>query len=250
VELMASEPDLRFDIDALFDHMIQNLDHDLSDEKDWCFLLESADSAKLREVAAEMEGGFDIQFAEPMETTDGSNGSPALAQLTLIQRAALTASEVKATAESVKVIANAKGLQYEGVSCYDPVDAEDLLDWMPPEDATWRLRVMSDSGLPPNAELPWTFLVVMPSVDALHRVTEALQGEGYTDIDLFDEPDENGVCGLCLFVAGRNVESALSAEIARIAHHAETCGGELQGVQFYDRDEFDEVFGDEPADEE
>lgn len=246
---MASEPDLRFDIDALFDHLVENLGHDLSEEKDWCYSLQSADAAKLQQVADEMEGEWHFQLEEGMESTDGSNGSPPLAQLTLIQRGALTASEVKATAKSVQAIADARGLQYEGVSCYDPVDAEDLLDWMPPEDATWRLRVMSDSGLPPNAELPWTFLVVMPSVDALHRVTEALQGEGYTDIDLFDQPDENGVCGLCLFVAGRNVESALSAEIARIAQHAETCGGELQGVQFYDRDEFDEVFGDGTQDE-
>ena len=55
---MTEEPDLRFDIDALFEHLTGNLDHDASDEQDWTFWLRSSNVEALKQVAGEFEDDF------------------------------------------------------------------------------------------------------------------------------------------------------------------------------------------------
>ena len=40
---MVNEPDLAFDIDALFEHVVNQLDHDIEDEMEWDFTFQSED---------------------------------------------------------------------------------------------------------------------------------------------------------------------------------------------------------------
>jgi len=243
---MDDEPDLNFDIDALFSHMINNLDHKIEDEQDWNFRLRSNHLNELEQVAAELEPEFTLQLQESVEEVD-IDGNVTLGDpmLTVVRRGALSADEVKRIAEQIQRIASERGLTYEGVDCYEPIDEEELFGWLAPEDAGWRLRHMTDCGLADNADLPWAFLVVTPTLDAARNVADALATNGFDDRDDYDEPDEEGNFGTCVFVQGRNNEFELSDSAAKISSVAESHGGSLIGIQFYTREDIAAVFGDE-----
>lgn len=242
---MAEEPDMNFDIDALFDHM----GPDSSDELDWNFSLRSDDVEVLEEIASELEDEFVVQLQETVEEVDAQgNISLGPPLLSVVQRAALTADEVKAIADRIQSIAADRGLVYEGVSCYEPIDAEEIFGWIAPDDAGWRLRHMTDCGLEENSDLPWAFLVVAPALDSMRSLADDLGLNGFSDRDEYDDPDENGNVGMCVFVAGRNNESELAETSTRIADIAGLHGGRLEGVQFYTREDVEEVFGGEDED--
>jgi len=241
--------DMSFDIDALFDHLINNLDHDISDEKDWTFSLRSGDLNALEQVASELEHDFAVQLQETVEEVDvDGNTSLGHPLLSIRRRAALTADEVKEIAERIRTIADQRGLVYEGVSCFEPIDEEEIFGWLPPDDAGWRLRHMTDCGLEDNAELPWAFLVLTRSSDSSNKIADELKAIGFTDHDTYDEPDEDGNCAICVFVTGRNNEVELDEASTKIATTAERHGGRLEGIQFYTREDVNEVFGEEDDD--
>ena len=97
---MNDEPDLNYDIDALFKHMTENLDHNPEEEKDWSFTLRSSDFSALEKLADELESEFMIQLQEEVETYDTEGGmSLGPPMLSLIRRGALTADDVKAIAQ-------------------------------------------------------------------------------------------------------------------------------------------------------
>lgn len=243
---MSEDTDLRFDIDALFDHMVTNLGHELDEEKDWCFAFQADDLAALQEAANDVGGEYVVQLDPSIDiiNEDGTT-LPGPPLLTVMRRAALTADEVKSIASTMQSLADKRALSYEGVSCYDPMDETELLDWIVPEDATWRLRVFTDSGMPEDAELPWTFLLIASELESLQQTASVLHAAGYTDQTIYDDVDDSGNYALCLFVAGRNNEAELSQASTTISEAAEAHGAWLEGIQFYDREEFDEVFGDQ-----
>lgn len=243
---MADEPDLSFDIDALFDHMVNNLGHDLNDEKDWSFSFRSDDVSKLEEVAHELQEEFIVQIQEEVEEVDVDGESqlgPPL--LSVVRRAALSADEVRSIAGRMSSIASEHGLVYEGVSCYDPIDEDELFGWIAPEDAAWRLRHLGDCGLEENADLPWAFLVVASDVESLRRLSDEFASSGFEDRQEYEEPDEAGDVGMCVFVSGRNNEAELAETASEIDAVAQRCGGRLVGIQFYTREDVNEIFGDE-----
>lgn len=241
---MAEEPDLSFDIDALFDHLINNLDHDITDEHDWNFSLRSDDLRALEQVASELEDEFAVQLQETVEEVDvEGNTSLGNPLLTIVRRGALTAAEVKEMAERVRTIADQRGLIYVGVDCYEPIDEEEILGWLPPDDAGWRLRHMTDCGLEDNAELPWAFLILTPNLGDAGKTSDELTTAGFTDHDKYDEPDADGSFALCVYVSGRNNEVELDEASTRITQIAERHGGRLEGIQFYTREDVNEVFG-------
>lgn len=234
------EPDLNFDIDALFDHLTDNLDHNPDDEQDWHFILRSDDLQKLELVAEEMSADFSVRLYENVEEVDADGnaelGDPMLA---IIRTAALTADEVKEIAAQVQTIADQRGLSYEGVDCYEPFDEEEIFGWLAPDDAGWRLRHMTDCGLEDDAAMPWAFLVLAPSLESLSLVGGALDTAGFADHVDFAEPDEDGNFGLCVFVAGRNNEIELYQAAEKIEAVVDKHDGSLAGIQFYDREDFE-----------
>lgn len=248
---MSDEPNLAFDVDALFEHLTENLGHNLEDEKEWTYIVRSSDYQALEDAASEFEEEFAIHLHQHVEEEDEegnvSKGDPIMC---VIRVDALSAEQVKEIAQRVDAVAAARGLDYEGVHCYDSVDEQALLEWLAPEDAAWRLRALTDSGLEPDAELPWTILVVAPDVPETDKIAADLAAAGFDDFDQFDERDEEGDCGVCLFVPGTNNEAALQATMQKVAQVAEPHGGQLVAVQFYSREEFIEVFGVEGDGEE
>ncbi|WP_164102483.1 ribonuclease E inhibitor RraB [Candidatus Laterigemmans baculatus] len=243
---MSEETDLSLDVDSLFDHLKNNLGHELGDEKEWVFALRGEDLELLQQVAQDLEDEFIVHIQETVEEVDAegnsSSGPPALC---IVQRAALTADEVKAIAGRLQAIAAERALVYEGVTCYEPIDEEELFGWIPPDEAGWRLRNMSDCGIEENEELPWAFLLGTPSLDSMQTLADDLTSHGFSDYDVYDEPDEEGEFGLCVFVAGRNNEAELAETAAKIAEVAAARGGRLEGIQFYTREDVDHVFGED-----
>ena len=179
-----------------------------------------------------------------VEVVDGKSsvGDPILG---IVRRGALIADEVKEVAERVRSIADQHGLEYDGVECYAPIDEEEIFGWLPPEGAGWRLRHMTDCGLEDDTELPWAFLVLTPDLDSTKKIANGLTALGFNDRDEYNEPDNEGRYGLCVFVAGRNNEFQLADTSNKIAELAQQHGGGLEGVQFYTREDLNGIFGDE-----
>ncbi|HOD52198.1 MAG TPA: ribonuclease E inhibitor RraB [Candidatus Hydrogenedentes bacterium] len=236
---MVDGPDMRFDIDALFDHMVNNLDHNMADELDWEFLLRSPSIESLERIADELENEFTVDLQDAVEHIhpDGTStfGDPLLS---IVRRAALTPHEVKALADRFKAIASHYGVTYDGVTCFRAVDEDELFGWLTLDDAIWRLRQFSDCGLEEGAELPWSFLVVAHDASQARSVIAELHKKGFDDLDAVEETDEDGnlaTC-ICVFVPGSNDEIALAETCERIEHIAQQFGARLEGVQFFDRD--------------
>lgn len=241
--IMENEPDLNFDIDAIFAHMVNNLGHNIEQEQDWHFSLRSYDLDELERVAVELEQEFAVQIQENVEESDiDGNVSLGAPLLTVIQRGALTAEDVKQTASRIQQIASERGLIYEGVNCYDPIDEDELYGWIEPGDAGWRLRHMTDSGLEDNADLPWAFLIEAPTFDSVKRMSSALEAVGFEDRDEYDEPNEEGKFGLCVFCEGRNNEIELYECATKITETVEKYAGALVGIQFYTREDVEDIF--------
>lgn len=240
---MSEASDMNFNIDALFDHMIKNLDHNLADEKDWSFSLRSKDLNTLVEISKAFEQEFIVYLYESVEEIDiDGNSSLGDPLLCIIQRAALTANEVKSLADRISTIADERDLVYEGVNSYDPIDEEELLGWLSPDDACWQLRNATVCGLEDNAEIPWAFLALVPDLEGMQKIATELETIGFHDRDDCNEPDEDGDFGVCTFVSGRNNESELREMSTKMRQVAESHGGRLEGIQFYTREEMYEVF--------
>lgn len=240
---MADEPDLAFDIDALFEHLTVDLDHDLNDELEWAFIVRSSDYAALEEAAHEFEEEFAIHlFEEVDELDEEGNTSPGDPLMCIICVDALSAEQVKEIAARVDAVAAARGLEYEGVQCADPLDQDGMHDWAPLSEVSSRLNYLTEAGLEADAELAWTLLAVAPDPAATDKIADAAIAAGFADFDQFDEREDGGDCGICLFIAGTNNEAALAATISALNKLAEPHGGELVGVQFFTREEFYDAF--------
>ncbi len=242
---MQDDTDLAFDIDALFDHMVNNLNHELEDEKEWNFFLRSPDLAALERVAEELEGEFIVRLQEHVEEVSADGVTLGDPMLSIIRNAALTAEDVKEIAQRMQKLADERDLTYEGVNFFEPMDMEELFGWLEPDDAGWRLRHMTDCGLEDNANLPWTFLVSCPTLESMEAIASALAAGGYDDREDFDEPDDEGNFGTCVFVEGRNNEVELNAAAKKIAGIAKAHEGALVGIQFYTREDLESLFDDE-----
>jgi hypothetical protein len=223
----------------------------MSDELDWEFSLRSPDLQKLRRIEKDLSKNFDVHLQEEVESID-VDGSVSIGDplLRVIRRAAMTQSEVKEISTQFASLAAQEGLVYEGVSCCDPVDFDELFGWLSLDDAVWRLRHFTDSGLADDADVPWTFLVLTDTVDLAHRIADKLRDLGYDDVDVYDEPDEDGKFGLCVFVAGRNNEVALSEAYQKIEGTANEGHGDLHGMQFFTREGLEELCDEDDDDEQ
>jgi regulator of RNase E activity RraB len=220
------------------------------DEFDWSFSVRSKDVAALQSLADELVDEFDVQVHKQVEEIDmegnSSFGDPLLS---IVHRAALTSEEVEALESRIRDLAEDRGLIYDGVECYDPLDSEEVFGWIPPDSVGWRLRQLTENGLEEGAEMPWAFLLVAPDLEQVKRIATHFADRGIDDIDLFDEPDEeDGKYAICVFVPGQNDETDLENYCNTFQRVAEPLGGELIGVQFFTRDEMHEIYGIEESD--
>lgn len=243
---MTEEPDLNFDIDALFEHLSNDFERDGEEQLDWSFSFRSSQVPVLQQIADELEDEFRLHLQDSVDEIDVdgnvTSGDP---MLVAVARGDFTVDEIKAFAEQMRSIAEAKGVRYEGVECYDAIDEEELFGWMEFDDAVWRLRHMTDIGVAEDEEMPWAFLVVAPTFERINAIAQACSAEGFGDHDEYDEPDEEGEFGMCVFVEGRNNESELAKTASRISELADSFEGCLAGIQFYTREDVEAVFGED-----
>jgi hypothetical protein len=243
---MSDQPNLHIDIDSMFQQM-----GGVNEELDWHFVFQANDVRKLEQLANHLADEFEMYLQDNVEEMDDEGnvtlGGPALS---VVQRGELTAPEVHAIADRMQTIANENGVEFAGVDCYDPVDEDEdaIYGWLVPDDAGWRLRHMTESGLEKDAELPWTFLVTTVSLEELVAISAALDAAGFDDIDEYNEPDDEGEYGLCIFTPGRNNEDELAACAQKIADIAQEFNGDLSGIQFYTHEELAEIFSMEDED--
>jgi hypothetical protein len=228
------QPDLRFDIDAKFAHMIENLGHDLGDEKDWRVHLASDDTARLERVAEALSPEFEAQLVDVEVVEEDGTVREAPPALDVVVRGALGPDEVKALAARFRATAEEAGVEYQGVSSYDPVDLEELFGWLEIEDAAWRLLHFTDTGLEPGAAMPYVFAVVGSDAAVLRSVGAELEERGFEVVELVEDDDEVGVIVRC---EGRNDGTLLRERYAQVEGAASRVGAELLGVQFFEPEE-------------
>jgi len=243
---MDDQTDFSFDIDGLFNHLVENLGMDLSDPQEWVFMLRAPSTAILESIATDLEDDFDLTIheEEDEDTTDSDTDSDVTSGMPMLAVHCvdtLTAEEVKEIAARMEEIAaSSDGVSYEGVSCYEPMDEDEIFGWMELDEATDRLRHFSDLGLEQDGDVPWAFLVAADSLDVLHATDANVAQAGLENRRSFEDPDEEGNFAMCVFVDGRNNESELIAMHERLSEMVKKSGGELVGVQFFSAEAFEE----------
>jgi len=234
---MPGEPDLRFDIDALFAHISENLERDPEAEAEWHFTFRSEDLGKLTRVGEQLADEFDVFLQEQVETVEEGRtfmGPPLMA---VVIQAALGAAHVKELSEVFAGVARDEGLTYEGVSSFEAMDEESAFGWLDLESAVWRLRSFTDSGLGAGEPVPFVFAMGAGTAEALRRAEAALEKAGFRDLEIFDEEDDEEGLGIIVHVEGRNEEALLAANYRQVERIASAAGAELIGVQFFEPDD-------------
>ncbi|MCC9640748.1 ribonuclease E inhibitor RraB [Rhodopirellula sp. JC740] len=237
----SSEPDLAFDIDALFTHLVEDLEVDLSFPMDWTFTLRGDSLQQLKSIAETLEE-HQCELQESVEEIDEkgrlSQGRP---MLSVVKTGALVPSEVKKIADRMQTIAERTGVEYEGVEVFDSIEDDELFDWMSLDDAVWRMRHFSDSGLNPGEELPWVFLLMGDTLPQMQTFADALVEGGFGNSQADEEPDEDGRFGVFIFMDGSNDEERLVAAHKQIMAIATKHDAELEGIQFLSEEDFIDV---------
>jgi hypothetical protein len=241
-------PDLRRDIDALFDHLIKNNAHDIDTPLEWHFTLRSPKLAALERLAETLEDEFRVDLQESVETTEGGrtfDGPPALS---IVVVDALRADKVKSLSDRFEKLAKANKLDYEGVSSFEASeDDEDDDDagWLSLEDATRRLRQFADFGVEETDELSLVFAIVADDQRHAEAIAKALKAAGVQNAEVMDDEGEFGVVASIL---GNHSEPALAKAFAKVERVANDTKANFLGVQF-DGTEDDEPGDDDDDDE-
>ncbi|WP_146597498.1 ribonuclease E inhibitor RraB [Novipirellula galeiformis] len=240
-----SSNDFHAQINELFDHMVNNLDYKTDEPLEWVFGIESTDIALLEKIGERVPESYGFDIEEEVEHVDDEGNSTMSGPMLSLHRCeALTPEQVKACADEVDALAKEFGLMLADVTAFDPIDEDDFFDWMPIEDAQLRLQHFTESGLEVDSDLPWLFLLFCTAKDDLDALTVALDNEKLGTIESYDEPDEDGNYGLCLFIEGKNNEAELVAMNDRINAIAASNNSEVVGIQFLDQEDFNDVYGD------
>ena len=230
---MQDESDMHFDVDALFDHLTKNLGHELENEKEWQFSMESTDIETLETIGVQLQDEFVVQLQDVVEVHDIDGNVTEGPPILIISRTeAMTAPEVKVLAARFKALAEEHGVTYRGVTCFDPIDEAELFGLLKLDDAVWRLRHYTDCGLEENAELPWSFVVIADTPEKAKTVATALEERKIPVVACEEEPDEEGYCAVVVTMQGRNNESEVADAYRKIEAIAEEFGTELEGMQF------------------
>lgn len=188
------------------------------------------------------EGGF---FANPAHMTDideDTREETVTVEVAVQVVAAMGLEEVKSRAARVEAFAREHGLTPMGVDATDPIDMDDLMDWMTLEDAQWQLSHHTDAGLEAGAPVPWVFAIDAGDRAVLDSVRLALDdtGLGRTFIDSMEDPldedtdEEESDAFLILHVEGVNDNDRLADCYQRVEALVMDGGADLLGVQFID----------------
>lgn len=235
------------DIDALFEHMTTKLDHQMEDEMEWIFSMLHEDTDRLEKVGMTLVDEFDVDLVTCELCDDDGKATGERVDLLISMVAALKPEEVRALSERFAALAEAEGVEYEGVACSDPLP-EDFFDWLELEDANWRLKHLADSGWPEGGAIPFIFAVECEDGAQAKKVGAAFEADGLDGklggvevIDDSGDHDDAQGTGVAVQMEGQHDEAVLASAYAAVEGIVKEAGGRLLGVQF---------FGDEDEDEE
>jgi hypothetical protein len=255
---MTDSDNLSQEIDELFEHLTSELQHGLNDALLWSYSVRAADVAQLEAISRLIgsEFQFHIQSQVRMVDLDTDTETPGEPMLQIEQVAVMSPEQVKLQAEAFQRLAEENGARFDGVTCHEPDEMDEYVGWLDVEDAEWRLRYFTDCGLDAGTELPWVFLIVTPDAAAVQPLADGLKASGCGHLKVYDEPDDEGMYGIYVFVEGTNDASALADAFATIESTVNPLGGQLEGVQFFTEDEMESIdsdtsdFDDEEFDDE
>lgn len=238
---MNDQSDLKFDIDALFESLVPG---DTEKELDWVFEFECDEVDRLDELADILEDDFDLELVEASETLDLDSGEivGGPPRLSIYKRGVASRQEIKDLAERMEQLAAAHQVTYEGVACYSPDFVDEIYGWIEPDQAATCLSQLLLGETDNKTPFPWAFLFYSGSADAIESLAQELEAEDLDDLEI-NGPDEEGGGELLLFVEGQSDPGALDAMIKRLQNSASTHQCELEGLQFYSRDQAEAIFG-------
>jgi hypothetical protein len=230
---MPKATDTRFDIDAKFQHLVK-LGEDLSKPREWHFSLRSKKSElpKLTKLGESLLKDFEVHLQEEVETWVGEKKTMGPPLLSIVRTAVLTPAEVKKLAKKFETLAKKHGFTYDGVSSYEAVDFDELFGWLELDDAIWRLRHFTDTGLAEGDPTPFMFALTARKAAALKTTAEAVKKWRGVQTDI-SESDDGPL--LQILGPGKNDEAALRKRYKQVEELAKTTKVQLLGMQFFDR---------------
>lgn len=192
-------PNFSQSVDDLFKHLAADLGHRVTDTKDWLFTLRSDDKAVLEGIAESLAGEFHVRI-EPVVGPDGDADDGGEHLLGIVVRDALPPKAVKSLGKRFVALALEHKVIFDGISCHEPADDEDLFDWVPIPVAAAQVQTLADRGSAPDAVVMYQFCVLARSEKAAETFASSLVKRGYTDVELIE--DESGQPGLVVTVSG------------------------------------------------
>lgn len=232
------------DIDALFEHMTRNLDHQMEDEKAWIFSMLHEDTEKLERVGMTLVDEFDVDLVACELCDEEGNTTGERVDLLISVVAAMAPQEVKALNERFEALAKAEGVRYEGVDCTDPLP-EDFFDWLELEDAQWRLKHLADSGWPEGEAIPFLFAIECDTGEQAKALGAAFEADGLDgkldDVEIIDDPEQG--TGVAVQMDGVHDGAVLATAYAMVEAIAKKHDATLLGVQFFGDDEDEDDAG-------
>lgn len=240
---MFSEPELRFNVDALYDHLTQEHTEEELAEFQWFFLfqcgqdiesLQNLGNAIADEIDTEEQfEGFEVGIG-PLEVEGEDGSSEEVPVLILTIYDPMEREQVRAMADRLKARAEEHGVTYEGVSCGIAEEADDMMRPLNLDEALDRLNALTEMGVPPGEPMYWLFAFSGTTNPSLKSLASALEDEGFGQVSLTPEagdPEEGLLNALLL---RSNTTEGLE-EVYQLAESlAAAHGVEFEGVQFGD----------------
>ena len=228
---------------ATSDELIQQLGEPYPSGLIWMFACTADRAEAASHFASHLPSGFETQVHDKAAVQQGS-------YLVVAKHADLaTPQDVRVADAAFKQLALQSGLSYLGVDVVEAIDLQDLdevMGWIEFESAPDRLTEFAALEFEPGEAVPWAFLIGAETIHDLHATAKRLQSVGYSDLELFEDVDEDGQVGLCIYVQGNGNAGDLRAECQKIERVVTATDAFPVGVQFYDRDDVGDVFGDDP----
>lgn len=261
---MTAEPNLHFDIDALFQQLEESEGHDLNEPLTWVFTICSDEVSKLEAIQESVGDEFathleDAPFLSEEEGEDAENAP----LLLLLMEGCLSKDDVKKLAKQVEKLAVDNQCTYDGVRCFGMIEEGNLFDWMNLEEGMGVIENLQAEGAATLDDLPWAFLVMVDDADQLEAVSEALEKVGLEDVELFDNSDDESDeetseesdedmddFGACVFYGGSHDPAKLELMWNQLTELVSPAGGSVEGVQFFTRDYFLEAISSLNGDDE
>jgi hypothetical protein len=118
---------------------------------------------------------------------------------------------------------------------YEEADDSVEFEWLDEQRACEELRAWDGSQ-----QVPWTFLLAAPDEEVADELRAKLLSRGFAD--LHGEPNDDGVWGIIVFTRGTNSERELRATWKMLSDMAGRYDCDTVGIQFYSRQEFQQIF--------